>query len=170
MLRQLIPTPVGSLLAKWTNDAELHSCGFSHLRSLENQPPTAGLQSRVLSQRQDWLADKLASYFTDGVLEWDLEWLDWSGITEFHQRVLRACYQIPPGETQSYGELATRAGSPRGARAVGSAMARNRWPLLIPCHRVLGASGQLTGYSGTGGVETKRWLLELESRHMTICS
>lgn len=170
MHRQLIQTPVGRLLAEWTTSAKLHSCGFSHEKPLEIQPLSAGPQSRWLQPRQQLLEDRLRSYFSGGVLEWDLEQLDWTAITEFHQRVLRACYEIPAGETASYGELAIRAGSPRGARAVGSAMARNRWPILIPCHRVLGSSGQLTGYSGTGGLETKRWLLELESRHLTVCS
>ncbi|MEM8736472.1 MAG: MGMT family protein, partial [Planctomycetota bacterium] len=64
--------------------------------------------------------------------------------------------------TMTYGALAKAVGRPNAARAVGGAMAKNRWPLLIPCHRVLGASGKLTGYSGVGGIETKRRLLEHE--------
>lgn len=170
MHRQLIQTPVGELVAQWTSSGKLQSCGFRHEKALEIQQQSAKPQSRLLQQKQQLLEDRLTSYFTGDALEWDLEQLDWTAITEFHQRVLRACYEIPPGETTSYGELAIRAGSPRGARAVGSAMARNRWPILIPCHRVLGSSGQLTGYSGTGGLETKRWLLELESRQLSVCS
>ena len=66
------------------------------------------------------------------------------------------------GETLTYGQLAKLAGSPHAARAVGGAMARNRWPLIVPCHRVVGSSGKLTGYSGEGGLKTKHWLLEHE--------
>ena len=80
----------------------------------------------------------------------------------FAQRVLAACRQIPYGQTRSYAELAAQAGSPGAARAVGSVMAQNRLPLLIPCHRVVGRQGKLGGYSAPGGLETKVRLLELE--------
>jgi len=75
---------------------------------------------------------------------------------------LTLCHAIPVGETRTYGQLAKLAGSPHAARAVGGAMARNRWPLIVPCHRVVGSSGKLTGYSGEGGLKTKHWLLEHE--------
>lgn len=70
--------------------------------------------------------------------------------------------ETPPGTTLTYGELAARCGRPRAARAVGRAMSANRWPLILPCHRVLGAGGALTGYSNPAGVKLKRFLLELE--------
>ena len=72
----------------------------------------------------------------------------------------RGLAEIPYGETLSYGELAKRVGSPRAARAVGMANGRNPLPIVVPCHRVIGAGGALTGYSG--GVERKRYLLDLE--------
>ncbi len=169
MLQQLIKTPVGNLQAVWTAGGKLHSCGFSLENAGGDQRPFAESASPLIQQRQQVLEDRIEDYFAHALFQWDLELLDWTAITAFNQRVLRACYDIPLGETQTYGQLASRAGSPRGARAVGSAMARNRWPLLIPCHRVVGSSGQLTGYSGTGGLETKRWLLELESRQLTQC-
>ena len=81
----------------------------------------------------------------------------------FSRKVLAACRKIPYGQTQSYSELAAAAGSPRAARAVGRAMATNPVPLVIPCHRVLGAKGDLRGYSAYGGLRLKRRLLELES-------
>jgi methylated-DNA-[protein]-cysteine S-methyltransferase len=88
--------------------------------------------------------------------------LDFDGLTELTIRVLRCCRKIPLGEVRTYGELAATAGCPAAARFVGQVMARNRFPIAIPCHRVIGASGSLTGYSGYQGLETKRKLLELE--------
>lgn len=82
--------------------------------------------------------------------------------TEFQQRVTAACRSILPGRTASYGELAAAVGAPRAARAVGSVMAANRIPLLVPCHRVLRAGGQLGGYSMGRGLALKQQLIELE--------
>ncbi len=76
---------------------------------------------------------------------------------EFRYKVWKACSEIPYGSTISYGALARRAGYPRAARAVGSAMAKNPLPLLVPCHRVVAADGSLAGYGG--GEDMKRWLL-----------
>ncbi len=78
----------------------------------------------------------------------------------FEQRVWSALQEIPYGETTSYGELASRIGQPTGARAVGLANGRNPIAVIVPCHRVIGADGSLTGYGG--GLERKRILLELE--------
>ena len=83
-----------------------------------------------------------------------------NGAAGVSRRALLAARSIPYGQTRSYGWLAARAGSPAAARAAGQAMARNPIPLLIPCHRVLGAEGALTGFGG--GLRTKRALLELE--------
>jgi methylated-DNA-[protein]-cysteine S-methyltransferase len=80
--------------------------------------------------------------------------------TEFQQEVWRALREIPYGETRSYGELAARVGRPGAARAVGAANGRNPVSIIVPCHRVVGASGALTGYAG--GMERKQWLLRHE--------
>jgi methylated-DNA-[protein]-cysteine S-methyltransferase len=80
--------------------------------------------------------------------------------TPFERRVWAALQEIPYGETTSYGELASRIGQPTGARAVGLANGRNPIAVIVPCHRVIGANGSLTGYGG--GLERKRILLELE--------
>jgi len=85
-------------------------------------------------------------------------------LTEFHRRVLSCCRRIPLGTTLSYGELAAQAGAPGAGRAVGNCMAANQIPLVIPCHRVVGAGGSLRGYSGPGGLRMKRRLLKLEAR------
>lgn len=86
--------------------------------------------------------------------------IDWSGITPFRRAVLEECMRIPPGTTVSYGELAERVGHPRAARAVGRVMATNPWPLLVPCHRVVGSTGHLHGYGG--GLPMKEQLLRAE--------
>jgi methylated-DNA-[protein]-cysteine S-methyltransferase len=83
-------------------------------------------------------------------------------MTVFRQKVLKLCRRIPFGKTMTYGELAAKAGSPRAARAVGSCMAHNRIPLVIPCHRVVPSSGRLGNYSAPGGTKTKQRLLDME--------
>ncbi len=94
--------------------------------------------------------------------------LDLTNRTPFHQTVLRACAAIPYGETLTYGQLAELAGHPGAARAVGSVMAGNTIPLIIPCHRVIAAAGRPSGFSAPGGTHTRRRLLQLESQ--TACA
>ena len=89
--------------------------------------------------------------------------LDLSGMTPFQADVIDACRMIEWGETCTYGELAARVGRPGAARAVGNVMRRNRVPLVVPCHRVVGRGGRLVGYSAPGGVELKSRLLRLEA-------
>jgi methylated-DNA-[protein]-cysteine S-methyltransferase len=84
------------------------------------------------------------------------------GVSPFFQRVYAIARTIPAGETLSYAELADRAGSPKAFRAVGQAMAKNPFPVLVPCHRVLAAGGKLGGFSAPGGTATKVRLLDLE--------
>ena len=88
--------------------------------------------------------------------------LDFTGISAFEASVLRAAREIPPGQTSTYGELATRLGDPGQARAVGQALGRNPWPIVVPCHRVTGAAGRTGGFSAPGGARTKLRLLEIE--------
>ncbi|MFK7735778.1 MAG: methylated-DNA--[protein]-cysteine S-methyltransferase [Pirellulaceae bacterium] len=156
-----IETRLGSLVACWTEQG-LYSLEFEkHAETLAGD--SARISSGPLSDsRHQELVGSVEEYFESGEFRFDLVHLDFTGVTDFHQIVLRLCAEIVPGQTLTYGQLATLAGSPQAARAVGGAMAKNRWPLLIPCHRVVGASGKLTGYSGTGGVDTKAWLLEHE--------
>lgn len=82
--------------------------------------------------------------------------------TDFQRKVWNALCEIPYGETISYGELARRIGQPSAARAVGLANGSNPLPIVVPCHRVIGADGSLTGFGG--GIERKRWLLAHEAR------
>lgn len=90
--------------------------------------------------------------------------IDDAGMTPFQSRVSQLCREIPWGETVTYGQLATLAESPGASRAVGSVMARNRFPLVIPCHRVVAAGGGMGGFSAPTGIEMKKQLLANESR------
>ena len=114
-------------------------------------------------QRDDAFADvrsQLVEYFDGRRSEFDVP-LGLEG-NPFELRVWQALCEIPYGETESYGELAARIGHPGSARAVGAANGRNPISIVVPCHRVIGASGSLTGYAG--GLDAKRRLLELEAR------
>jgi len=108
-----------------------------------------------------WLTD-LQSFAAGNPTDLSHLPLDLSYMTDFGRRVAMACRQVPWGETISYGQLATRIGSPGAARAVGAVMARNRHPLVIPCHRVLASTGALTGFSAPQGLMMKQRLLAHE--------
>src|SRR6266850_6912827 len=88
--------------------------------------------------------------------------LDMDGVPPFHRRVYEATRAIPPGTTLSYGDVAARLGAPGSARAVGQALGRNPFAIVVPCHRVLAAGGRPGGFSANGGVATKIRLMRLE--------
>ena len=88
--------------------------------------------------------------------------LDTDGVPELDRRVYEVARAIAPGSTRSYGEIAARLGDRRRAREVGRALARNRFPIIVPCHRVLGVGGKLGGFSASGGIATKLRLLTIE--------
>jgi methylated-DNA-[protein]-cysteine S-methyltransferase len=123
--------------------------------------------------RQDWecdhdafpdAVDQLEAYFTGDRTEFDLE-LDLVG-TAFQRRVWAALLTIPYGETKSYGEIAQQIGSPGAFRAVGLANGHNPIGIIVPCHRVIGSNGSLTGYGG--GLDRKRALLALEKGRSSV--
>jgi methylated-DNA-[protein]-cysteine S-methyltransferase len=93
--------------------------------------------------------------------------LDLTHLSAFQNRVVRNCRRISRGRVRSYGELAAAAGSPGAARAVGSVMARNRFPIIVPCHRVVASGGSLGGFSARDGVSMKRRMLEMENAPIT---
>jgi methylated-DNA-[protein]-cysteine S-methyltransferase len=93
--------------------------------------------------------------------------IDWSTLRPFQRKALQAVYAIPYGETRTYAEIAAQIGHPHAYRAVGRANATNPMPLVIPCHRVIGADGKLHGYGGGEGLPTKEWLLLMEGAVMT---
>ena len=105
-------------------------------------------------------SEQLAAYFDGGLRTFDLA-LSPRG-TEFQQRVWRALLEVRFGHTESYASLARRINAPTACRAVGHANGRNPISIIVPCHRLLGTNGSLTGYAG--GIERKRWLLAHEKR------
>lgn len=104
------------------------------------------------------VVDQLGAYFAGELTEFDLTY-ELVG-TDFQRRVWAALLTIPYGETRSYGQLAAQIGSPAASRAVGLANGRNPISIIVPCHRVIGSNGSLTGYGG--GIDRKRTLLDLE--------
>lgn len=107
----------------------------------------------------DAVKDQLSDYFAGNRKVFDLP-ITLHG-TDFQKRVWTLLFNIPYGETRSYGELALKLGAPKASRAVGLANGANPIPIIIPCHRVIGSDGKLTGFGG--GIKTKQFLLDLES-------
>jgi methylated-DNA-[protein]-cysteine S-methyltransferase len=145
----LLPSPIGPLFA------EAHEHGLTRLytdghRFHAEAPPDDGALAGV--------AEQLDAYFAGELRRFDLP-LAAHG-TEFERRVWDLLVEIPYGETVSYGELARELGLPHAARAVGRANARNPISIVVPCHRVVGSTGKLTGYAG--GLDVKRKLLDHE--------
>ena len=93
--------------------------------------------------------------------------LDMDRVPSFERQVYELARRIPPGETVSYGHIATQLGDVRLARDVGQALARNPFPIVVPCHRVIAAGGKLGGFSARGGVATKQRLLSIERAHVS---
>ncbi len=143
----LADTPVGPLWVATDDDGAVTVVQFG-------EPPLTAAPSEA----SDAAASQLREYFAGDRTEFDLR-LAASG-TSFQHRVWAALREIPYGATWSYGELAAHIGQPTASRAVGLANGRNPIAIVVPCHRVIGASGTLTGYAG--GIERKRWLLEHE--------
>lgn len=117
-------------------------------------------------QESDWhpeLRRRLEHYGLGKPVAFDDFEIDLPESTEFQSRVRKATRSIPYGEKRSYGELAQLAGYPRAARAVGSVMAGNRLPILIPCHRVIASAGKLGGFSAPHGIDLKSRLLAMEA-------
>lgn len=125
---------------------------------------------QVETQPPAWVTDVIARILRH--LEGDVQDFsdlpyDFSRVPEFMRTVLRATLTVKPGRTATYGEIAATIGQPPAvSRAVGSALGGNPWPLLIPCHRVVAATGKMTGFSAPGGVATKVRLLALEGAQL----
>jgi methylated-DNA-[protein]-cysteine S-methyltransferase len=127
-----------------------------------------GLVSRLKRGKQVYEPDRMkaileqiAAYLNGPRNAFDIV-VDWSVMSPFQRDVLQQVIAVPYGRTTTYGEIAGRLGKPGAVRAVGRANATNPMPIVIPCHRVLGADGRLHGYSAPGGLETKAWLLSRE--------
>ena len=156
MFYSYVQSPVGDILLV-ADDEGLRQVNF----------PTA---KRPVEPDPDWVRDdeklsdartQLTEYFQGNRKEFDLK-LVMSG-TPFQQDVLHALQHIPYGETRSYADIARMVGRPKAVRAVGGANGRNPLSIVIPCHRVIGSSGELTGFGG--GLPVKKALLDLEHSH-----
>ncbi|HSN52284.1 MAG TPA: methylated-DNA--[protein]-cysteine S-methyltransferase [Woeseiaceae bacterium] len=151
-----LDTPIGELLLAG-DDAALCLVGFPG-GSMRRDPEPGWIYNEkpfAVARQQ------LTEYFAGERREFDLP-LKLDG-TEFQMSVLQALQQIPYGETTSYAEIAERIGRPKAVRAVGAANGRNPIPIIVPCHRVIGSHGELTGFGG--GLDTKEALLRLEAEH-----
>ena len=153
MLYRYIDSPVGQLLLAG-DESGLKFIGFPQGKGQLTPDPLWQLDPVCFSDAES----QLSEYFEGNRRVFELR-LAPDG-TEFQLQVLQALQTIPSGETRSYGEIAQQIGRPDAVRAVGAANGRNPLPIVIPCHRVIGADGSLTGFGG--GLETKLFLLELE--------
>ena len=149
-------TPIGELLLAGDEDA-LAMVGFPDGKMRREPEPDWIYNEKPFAEA----IRQLTEYFDGKRQAFDLP-LRLSG-TEFQMLVLRELRRIPYGETTSYGAIAERIGRPTAVRAVGAANGRNPIPIIVPCHRVIGAGGDLTGFGG--GLDTKEALLRLESEH-----
>jgi methylated-DNA-[protein]-cysteine S-methyltransferase len=164
----LFATPFGECGLAWT------ARGLAWIQLPDRTPAAtrarmaAGLTDHPSSTEADppsWVADiiaRLTGYFEGRALDLAGIPLDMERVSPFFRRVYEEARAIPRGEVRTYAELAAAAGSPTAMRAVGQAMARNRWPVVVPCHRVVGSAGKPGGFSAPGGLDTKARLLALE--------
>lgn len=110
------------------------------------------------------LRKKIVAYFEGSYIDFTDVKVDLRGYGDFGREVLTACRKIPPGRTKSYCALARSIKKPNAARAVGNILAKNRLPLIIPCHRVIRSNGKIGGFSAQGGIELKRKMLDFERK------
>jgi methylated-DNA-[protein]-cysteine S-methyltransferase len=148
-------SPVGELFVAAT---ERGLCRISYRVEGQDEELARVFGVRVLRTPLDEVRRELDEYFEGKRHEFDLA-LDLR-VAPFHEVVLHELARVPYGRTETYGSLAAKVGRPRAARAVGTVMNRNPIPIVLPCHRIVGANGSLTGYAG--GLHVKRALLELE--------
>lgn len=159
LVARTIDSPLGAVRLV-ASGRGLRSVGFDPARwPVEANEDAAEDVGRGRSPVLDAAADLLAEHLAGRPTTYDLP-LDLTGVSEFRRRVLAALREVAPGELTTYGALAGRLGSPSAARAVGGACNANPLPVVIPCHRVVGADGSLGGYAA--GLAVKRRLLELE--------
>ncbi|HIJ80854.1 MAG TPA: MGMT family protein [Desulfuromonadales bacterium] len=118
-----------------------------------------GLRSSELTRNTAVL---LQRYFSGEQVSFDAIPVSFEDVSPFYMKVQLEVRRIPFGAVRSYGEVAALCGSPRSSRAVGGAMAHNRLPIIVPCHRVVAGNGALTGFSGAGGIQAKFRLLQME--------
>lgn len=152
---KMIDTPLGQLTLVTSNKGiaallwQDEKRKYTHLKAIEKVDTHP-----ILMEAEN----QLSAYFSGQLQQFDLK-LDFQG-TEFQKQVWRALLTIPFGKTRSYGDIAKQIGNPKAMRAIGAANGRNAISIIVPCHRVIGANNQLTGFAG--GLTAKAYLLDLE--------
>lgn len=157
MFQSIYSSPLGNVLIKATPKG-IRSVQFTE------QEINANIASPPLPPILQNCHQQLEEYFAHQRKTFDLAF-DWEG-TDFQKSVWEQLLHIPFGKTITYGYLAQQLNKPNASRAVGSACGKNKIWLIVPCHRVIGSTGKLTGYAG--GVPRKKWLLEHESGQLTL--
>lgn len=165
MLYQSFQTPMGSCGIAWNR------AGLTRVLLPERSTDVIDERMRKLGYRPAphvlpadaaRTIEVLSVYFDGEAVSFDEFRLDWSGTPPFARRVYQTLRKLQRGSTTTYGDLARQVGNPSAARAIGVAMSKNPWPIIIPCHRVLASSGKIGGFSATDGAYTKRRLLQIE--------
>ena len=157
----VVPSPVGDLFIASTPRG---LCRISYTVEGTDEAVARVFGARVLRSPLDDVRRELDEYFEGRRRDFDLP-LDLR-VAPFHEAVLHELARVPYGQVDTYGHLAALVGRPKAARAVGTVMNRNPIPIVLPCHRIVGANGSLTGYAG--GLPTKRHLLELEGATLPL--
>ena len=159
MRRCTFETPIGRCAISW------HDAGLTGFELPEAEPKAndEGDPSDAIAK----LIDRVRRHLSGELQDFSDLIYDFADVPKFNAAVLRATLAVKSGETKSYGEITRAIGHPPAvSRAVGAALGANRWPLLIPCHRIVSANGKMTGFSGPGGIKTKLRLLALEGAQL----
>lgn len=159
MNRLPIKTELGTCTLLWEGD---RVTGFRLPDGSQPPQPAAPVPAWV-----DALARRIELHMSGKLQDFADVPFDWVRVSDFQRDVYRVALGVKPGITWSYGQVANALGlPPGGARSVGTALGQNPWPLLVPCHRFIGADGKMTGFSAPGGIKTKLKLLALEGAQL----
>lgn len=159
MNRVTFSTPIGRCAVSW-EDAGLTQ--FELPEAAAGDRASSKMPAEISS-----LIQRVRAHLGGELQDFSHERFAFERVPAFAKQIYRAALAIKPGHTATYGELAIAVGQPVGvSRAVGAALGANPWPLLVPCHRIVAATGKMTGFSGPGGVNTKVKLLALEGAQL----
>jgi len=160
---ELLDTPLGPI-SFVAGDKGLRCTSFNNLPTFKQQYPHAEVQPSLVGlETIKSLLTGMVGYLNGDPQSFDVE-IDWNILNGFQRQVLELTYSIPYGTLMTYGEIAKQLHKPGAARPVGRALGSNPMPIIIPCHRVIGADGSLRGY--LGGISKKTFLLELEGHRI----
>lgn len=165
----VIPTAIGACALVWNEGAEIVGSALPHGSADQVRGAVRGWYPGAVEAPPTPVAPAVAALtrlLDEGVGDLAEVRLDMAAVPDFDRRVYQIVRAIPPGETRTYGEVATELGAPGAAQAVGQAMGRNPFPPIVPCHRVLAAGRRIGGFSARGGPRTKLRMLEKEGVYL----